>query len=416
MSSAERTLFINTYKAISTPGHPEYSQYQTLIARHTTSFNTIHTSQYFLPWHRWFSHQLENLLQNVDCRVTLPWWDTAKNAGAPWNVSPWGAASDLMGTSMACVTNGGFASPGWPNNAHGCLSRSFSGTLPTSVQQANVLAMPPGNYVAFTDALETQIHNTVHVRVGGTMMNQWSPEAPEFFLHHNNIDQIWDKWQKQSNAHLNAYSFALNTAMPVAYGATPANYNDLKKTGVMYVRSSASSAGAGHFILLPCNLIVIGNLKFEMAVVQSSLAKASQSQLLQIPQLAAPVLTDAEQEKFATMMTRGMTPQNAQAWTARARQGRETLQKFNAALNKTGTLRPRFENSVDQALGFDIAKAAELLKIPQAEGSTTQGTIGTGQAVGTIKPVQITQTTACTTGNVYCATQKRCIPRGQRCG
>jgi tyrosinase len=212
MSVAERTLYINTYKAISTPGHPQYSQYQTLIARHSTNFGTIHTSQYFLPWHRWFSMEMENLLQNVNCTVTLPWYDTAKNAGAPFGVPPWGASADLLGTSGACVNDGGFASPGWPNNAHGCLSRTNSGTMPTSMQEAAVLAMNSANYVAFTDALEIQIHNIPHVRIGGTMLQTWSPEAPEFFLHHGHIDKLWDDWQKKSNAHLNAYSFPFELA------------------------------------------------------------------------------------------------------------------------------------------------------------------------------------------------------------
>ena len=58
-----------------------YAQYLALIARHATSFASIHSSQFFLPWHRWFQMEMENLLQNVNCEVTIPWWDTSKNAG-----------------------------------------------------------------------------------------------------------------------------------------------------------------------------------------------------------------------------------------------------------------------------------------------------------------------------------------------
>lgn len=362
MSSAERTLFINTYKTVSSPG-PQYAQYQALIARHATNFATIHTSQYFLPWHRWFQMEMENLLQNVNCQVTMPWWDTAKNAGSPWGVSPWGASSDLLGTAGACVTNGGFASPGWPNNAHGCLSRTLSGTLPTSVQESTVLAMSSGNYVAFTDALETQIHNTAHVRVGGTMVQGWSPEAPEFFLHHGHVDKLWNDWQKKSNAHLNSYSFSLAAAMPVAMGATPAQFNDLKATGVMYVRTSASAAGLGHLTLGTCNLII--GFQFDLVDLQAAMFRvANVSSLLAIPQLAAPTLSDAEERMMIDMVRKGRGSESSvQTFTRKLATGKAALTKFNDALKKAGNLRTSFSKPSDKALGFDVEQAAKLLRI-----------------------------------------------------
>lgn len=374
MSSAERTLFINTYKTVSSPG-PQYAQYQALIARHATSFGTIHTSQYFLPWHRWFQMEMENLLQNVNCKVTLPWWDTAKSAGSPWGVSPWGASTDLIGTAGACVTNGGFASPGWPNNAHGCLSRTLSGTLPTAVQEASVLAMSPANYVAFTDALETQVHNTVHVRVGGTMVQGWSPEAPEFFLHHGHIDKLWDDWQKKSNAHLTSYSFSLSTAMPVAMGATPAEYRDLKATGVMYVRNSASTLGSGHLSVLgTCNLII--GFPFAFTDLQVAIMRANITTLLQIPQLAAPTLTQAEENMMIEMVRKGRgTEQQVQSFTRRLAAGKAALTKFNEALKKEGSLQTSFRKPGDTALGMDVEQAAKLLRV--AASPTTQGTAPT---------------------------------------
>jgi hypothetical protein len=368
MSATERKLYIDTYKTVSSPG-PQYTNYQKLIARHSTMFPTIHTSQWFLPWHRWFQMQMENLLQNVDCRVTLPWWDTAKNAGSPWTVSPWGATTDLLGTSMACVTNGGFASPGWPNNAHGCLSRAFSSTLPTLMQQSSVLGLAATNYVAFTDALETQIHNIVHVRVGGTMVNTWSPEAPEFFLHHGNIDRIWDQWQKKGSANLGAYSssFNLNSVMPVALGATPAQVNDLKSTRVMYVTGSASSLGMGH-LYFSCLFLTLGSLKFELATVDAFISNATRSQVLQIPQRPAPVLNATEEQMLIRMM--GRYP--SEAFAARLNAGHQAAVEFNNELAKVGMARTSFEDAASRALGFDLPKAVSLLKIPHATDISRQ--------------------------------------------
>jgi len=381
MSSTERLLFIDTYKKISTPGHPQYSQYQNLIARHATNFGAIHTSQWFLPWHRWFSMEMENLLQNVNCKVTLPWWDTAKNAGSPFNVSPWGAAADLLGTAGACVNNGGFASPGWPNNAHGCLSRTLTGTLPTALQESAVLAMAPANYVAFSNALQTQIHNVAHVKVGGTMLQGWSPEAPEFFLHHNHVDKLWDEYQKQSGAHMASYSFPLASVMPVAYGATPAQFNNLKSTKVIYVRSSPSVLGSGHLIFLSCNLIKISAASFvDLSVLQTAMAKASPTQLRQIPQLAAPILTASEEKMMIDMVRRGGgTEKLIQDFTRMLAEGRSQLTKANEAVKAAGSLRDSFEG-VNKALGFDVAEAVKLLKVPPAKPPAQQpATVGTAK-------------------------------------
>jgi hypothetical protein len=240
------------------------------------------------------------------------------------------------------------------------------------MQQANVLALPNNNYVGFTDALEMQIHNTVHVRVGGTMVQTWSPEAPEFFLHHDNIDYIWWQWQNKGPAWLAAYSFNMNLPMPVAYGATPGDYNDLKKTKVLYSRAGSATAGAGHFILPACNLIILPALTVDRNVLQTALARATPSQLLLIPQLAAPVLTAAEQEKLIAMIrSSGGTEKSIQEFSRRLTSAQATLQKSNAALKGAQSLREKFTNPTDQALGFDVAKAVALLKVPNV--TRTQG-------------------------------------------
>ncbi|WP_250622664.1 tyrosinase family protein [Pinirhizobacter soli] len=42
--------------------------------------------------------------------------------------------------------------------------------------------------------LESQLHNTVHDAVGGYMGDFLSATDPVFWLHHGNIDRIWDVW------------------------------------------------------------------------------------------------------------------------------------------------------------------------------------------------------------------------------
>src|SRR5438067_840569 len=41
----------------------------------------------FLPWHRWYLHQLEQRLQQVDPTVTIPYWDWMTDRSIPAAVS-----------------------------------------------------------------------------------------------------------------------------------------------------------------------------------------------------------------------------------------------------------------------------------------------------------------------------------------
>lgn len=41
-----------------------------------------------------------------------------------------------------------------------------------------------------------------------------SASAPEFFLHHGFVDNIWDDWQKKSNRHKKAYFPSIKKNMP----------------------------------------------------------------------------------------------------------------------------------------------------------------------------------------------------------
>jgi hypothetical protein len=42
---------------------------------------------------------------------------------------------------------------------------------------------------------DVDVHNRVHVWVGGSMAPGTSPDDPVFFMHHCNIDRLWAQWQ-----------------------------------------------------------------------------------------------------------------------------------------------------------------------------------------------------------------------------
>jgi hypothetical protein len=210
MSNTERVRYINTVKAAST--NPAYKpQYDSLLTLHKTIFSTgIHEVDFFLPWHRWFILQYENLLRQIDCRVTVPYWDWSLVGANPFSSSIWNTGTNGFGgngdSGGGCVKTGPFRQGVWslPASAGGnCLRRSFGGTVPDAIAVRDLILenSNPPDFTDFEVLLRRQFHDLVHCRIRGTMCSLDAATAPEFFLHHGFVDKIWWDWQKQSNAH-----------------------------------------------------------------------------------------------------------------------------------------------------------------------------------------------------------------------
>jgi len=123
----------------------------------------------FLAWHRAYLYRMEQVLQSHVPGVTIPYWDWAHNPTLPsWLLLPAG------------VTRG-------PDTSR----------TPPTQSDIDTNVLPVADYVTFTHNLEGY-HNTMHMYAGGNKMPYpaVSPQDPLFWLHHANIDRIWDQWQK----------------------------------------------------------------------------------------------------------------------------------------------------------------------------------------------------------------------------
>jgi len=290
LSSTAAQRYVNAYQAISSSSHPLYSSFIALMNRHTSAtFPTIHSVQWFAHWHRDYLLELEDLLRLVDCTVTIPWYDWSKvvttwQIQKPFIDSPMWYGDDGSG----CVTNGAFASPGWSIPGGGCLTRGFNGNMPTYTQVQAVLNLSPSSFATFAMQLAS-LHNSPHVRIGGQMAMADSPKAPEFFLHHAMVDQMFDTWQKKSLAHLNSY-FATypNAPMPFSGNSLPSDVNDLSKqnecTCVKYTRQPSRVTGEP-FLFFRCNLIIILNQTWVLDNALLKLSHLTTTQLQAIPQI-----------------------------------------------------------------------------------------------------------------------------------
>ena len=194
--------------------------------------NGMHRGPSFLPWHREFLLQVETDLRAIDSSISIPYWDWTADAAMPDpSASPIWDEDFLGGNGIEAddwrVASGPFAfSKGnWPipeGHDGPALLRQFgvwTPTLPTT--EDLTLALRETFYdtpnfnsspftIGFRNRLEgwvtqrgdsrvrtagSQLHNRVHVWVGGSMLPMTSPNDPVFFLHHSFVDKVWADWQ-----------------------------------------------------------------------------------------------------------------------------------------------------------------------------------------------------------------------------
>jgi len=284
LNSAERQRFVNALLALKKNGvYDQFVQLHMLTLTYAidNGGNWAHKTPAFLPWHRVFLDQFERALQSVDSTVTLPYWDwTVDSSPDPAKNKLF--ADDFMGpagdsTQSWKVVKGPFTQAnGWnliyntytpdimagdglrerfedraPQEAARYLQRTYGGSgtasLPTTNQVNATLAVTPYDAAPFSDdrkevtfrnILEgwavtgdtavwqpdgdgSHMHNRVHMWVGGSMTTTGtSPNDPLFFLHHANIDRLWDRWEQQQKVGTAFYLPQGNGALPALGSAS----------------------------------------------------------------------------------------------------------------------------------------------------------------------------------------------------
>lgn len=242
LSQDEKRALVNAFLLLKKKGrYDEYVHWHHAVMMasvlpyepHDANYrNGAHRGPSFLPWHREFLMQVESDLQGIDSKITIPFWDWTADAALadPTASTIW--ASDFLGgngveTDDWRVATGPFAyaTGNWPippSHDGPALQRQFAQLLPTlptaddvTLAMREILYDTP-NYnsspftVGFRNRLEgwvtqrgdarvkfpgSQLHNRVHLWVGGSMTPMTSPNDPVFFLHHCFVDKLWADWQ-----------------------------------------------------------------------------------------------------------------------------------------------------------------------------------------------------------------------------
>ena len=241
--------------------------HQQSMAGHATSDpgpHPGHKGPMFFPWHREFLRRFENDLRSVsgDPSICLPYWDFSRDqapadAGYPF-------FDEFLGGNGSgannIVTTGVFAQAnGWTLNlgASNALQRDFGdgvASLPSTGAITGALAettydSDPFNWDSagadsFRNLVEgwvgpqsgPNIHNRVHVWVGGSMLPSTSPNDPVFFLNHAKEDELWAVWIQKHPA--------VQHYLPLDSFTLPAGHTHLKRLSD-HMESLSEYFGAG---------------------------------------------------------------------------------------------------------------------------------------------------------------------------
>ncbi len=217
------------------PPHTQANRYDDYVYVHQQSMaghpsndpgpHPGHKGPLFFPWHREFLRQFENDLRDVsgDPSLCLPYWNFSRDQQAGDPGFPF--FDEFLGGDGTGANNevqtGVFAfANGWTLNLGGNprLQRDFGASapdLPTTAAISGALAettydsAPFNRDVPGADSFRnlvegwvgpqsgSNVHNRVHVWVGGSMLPATSPNDPVFFLNHAKEDELWAVWMQK---------------------------------------------------------------------------------------------------------------------------------------------------------------------------------------------------------------------------
>ena len=177
------------------------------------AWNTCQHGSFFFPsWHRMYLYYFEKILRKAsgDTDLALPYWNysdsqTQRSLPEPFR-SPADDSNSLYVSQRDVGINNGNALPTRDVNYNLAFQSTNFLSLSSSVQSfGGQEVATPVHFSSPHGRLERLPHDQVHVDVGGVDANGrsgWmsSPNTaaldPIFWLHHANIDRLWESWLK----------------------------------------------------------------------------------------------------------------------------------------------------------------------------------------------------------------------------
>jgi tyrosinase len=204
---------VHTMKGITDSSKPTSWQYWVNVHLNYCP----HDLPYFLTWHRGYIYYFEQQLRIVsgDKSLVLPYWDYYTYPVIPSEFTDTATGNPLYVSRVN-------------TNVYQALDLSPFGSTVKNFQR--------GLSNAFEPALENAPHNPVHDIIGSFMGDiTTAPIDPIFYLHHCNIDRLWNAWSRRSTSKVPASSNAYwNGSFTYASGLTMAKSRTITTTGLGY--------------------------------------------------------------------------------------------------------------------------------------------------------------------------------------
>jgi Common central domain of tyrosinase/Polyphenol oxidase middle domain len=214
------------------PSDPTSWSYQaavhgTFVQPSLTFWNKCqHQSWHFFPWHRMYLYYFERIVRQAALAAGGP----ADFALPYWNYDQVFPANTLPSAFREPTLPDGTSNPLYlPTRRNAAMMNGFQlTTRMTSAAEAmslGVFAADPGRtsfgggprpaaqFGGSLGVLERQPHNVIHNQLGGPSGNNcngvWmsvikcAANDPVFFMHHANIDRLWDVWLAQGGGRAN---------------------------------------------------------------------------------------------------------------------------------------------------------------------------------------------------------------------
>jgi hypothetical protein len=148
---------------------------------------------YFLPWHRLMLNQFEGVIREVlhDEDFTLPYWNPI--TGNPEDlIVP--AVFRVPGSTLYNGTRWF-----WVNGGER-IDTLYRDWITLDALNEKFYIDSPNGSLGFNPRLDQNPHFFTHFALGGDMAEFSTVGAdPMFYLHHSNIDRLWESWNRLGN-------------------------------------------------------------------------------------------------------------------------------------------------------------------------------------------------------------------------
>lgn len=156
-------------------------------------FHCPHGDWKFLPWHRAYLNFFEQVCRVFcdDSSFSLPYWDWTSNANIPDEFEVDSTANPLFNSTRSRTGK----------KELDLIDSIKPKAIAEILRQADFHSF--GGSPESNGQLEYGPHNNIHSKIGGDLGRFYSPRDPVFWLHHCNVDRLWEVWRAQVMANNN---------------------------------------------------------------------------------------------------------------------------------------------------------------------------------------------------------------------